>query len=1313
MSLDDSSLDHGLADSPEDDESLDVEVARVLESYLVAVEAGRPADPRRLMDDHPHLAGRLRACLRVLRVAEQAAKSVTGVPEVARRHSQRPGSTVPYGSGTPQNSLSTLDFGPGDPPQVLLREPAEAGDAEPVLRPCSTAIGGNCGSVGRYQLQGEIARGGMGAIIKGRDVDLGRELAIKVLLDSHRGDADVVRRFVEEAQIGGQLQHPGVVPVYELGAFPDRRPFFAMKLVKGRTLSALLAERALTHGSPPRQSEDSSADADSPRPTGERVPGGRVRGPALNPGIPAESVCAASDSVTPLESRLQAVPGPAKAGTPTHADLPRFLSIFEQVCQTMAYAHARGVIHRDLKPSNIMVGSFGEVQVMDWGLAKVLASGGVADEDREQPTRHTVIMTVRSGSSGSGSESQAGSVLGTPSYMAPEQARGEIERVDERSDVFGLGAILCEILTGQPPFVGESREETRAQAARGDLADARGRLQVCGVDAELIDLARNCLKPERIRRPRNAGEVARQISRYLAGVQERLRAAELARVDAQARAEEETKRRALADELVREAEAHANEARDKAALERSRRRLTMALAAAVLVVAGLLGGGSAYLARQRTARLAATARVVTGALTEAERLRGQAQEAGDDSPAKWFEAVAAATRARELLSQGEADHALRQRVTEVLTGLLREQAAAEKQAAEVERDREFLAELEAIRGSRSEHWDAKQTDTEYATAFCAFGIDMDRLDAGKAGKQIAGRSAPVELASYLDDWAVQRRKSRDKREEASWRRLLAAARAADPDPWRVTLRDQIGRNDLDAMRLLASNEKDLADQSPSSLLLMAAGLADRGDRELAERVLQRAWRIKPDDFWVNFALASAHWTDDSFDKPEEAVRYLSAAVLIRPRSFVARNFLGNALLDNGKPDEAADEYREAIRLKPDYAIAYSNLGNALRDQGKLDGAIENYETAIRLKPDYADAYNNLGNALDDQGKLDRAVEQYNKAFRLNPRHPGAYLNLGTTLENQGRLDEAIEQYRKAIALKLNPAEAHTNLCRALAMQGKLDQAIDEGKKALLLEPNDALTHYNLGIVLNAQGKLEEAKAEYGNALRLKPDYAEAYCNLGLILQRQGLFHLALDELVRGNALGSKRWNWRYPSADWVRTARLLADLERRLPLILAGKDGPASGDELAALPDMCYTKQHFAISARYWQQAILAQATLADDMGAANRYNAACAATLAGCGQGKDYPPLDEPTKARWRKQAIDWLKADLAAWSKILKEGPPQARQSIPATLQHWKADPDLAGLRDPNALKQLAEAEQSACRALWAEVDALLANAQGDKKR
>ncbi len=165
--------------------------------------------------------------------------------------------------------------------------------------------------------------------------------------------------------------------------------------------------------------------------------------------------------------------------------------------------------------------------------------------------------------------------------------------------------------------------------------------------------------------------------------------------------------------------------------------------------------------------------------------------------------------------------------------------------------------------------------------------------------------------------------------------------------------------------------------------------------------------------------------------------------------------------------------------------------------------------------------------------------------------------------------------------------------------------------------------------------------------------------------------------------------------DLAATERL-ASLSDRLPDLLAGKTRTAEPAELLGFALLCYEKKLHVASARFWCEAFEAQPKLAEDMQAQHRYNAACAAALAGCGQGKNDPPLDDAAKARWRKQTIDWLKADLAAWSKILESGPAPGAPLIAQTLQHWKVDADLAGLREPAALDKLPDEERKACRAL-----------------
>jgi len=257
----------------------------------------------------------------------------------------------------------------------------------------------------RYTVSGEIGRGGMGTVYAAIDTALGREVALKV--SNTVASAAFERRLAAEAKILARLEHPGIVPVHDVGHLADGRLFYVMKLVHGRTL-----RDHLQHAS----------------------------------------------------------------------DLSDRLRIFERICEAVAFAHAHRILHRDLKPDNVMIGSFGEVMVMDWGVATALSSPGDG-----------------------GGEDPPGTVLGTHGFMAPEQARGELDQLDERTDVYGLGAILFALLTRQETPIATGTPALAALAASPAIPRPLRSICACAMAANPVD------------RYRSAAALGDDVARYRAG----------------------------------------------------------------------------------------------------------------------------------------------------------------------------------------------------------------------------------------------------------------------------------------------------------------------------------------------------------------------------------------------------------------------------------------------------------------------------------------------------------------------------------------------------------------------------------------------------------------------------------------------------------------------------------------------------------------------------------------------------------------------------------------------------------------------------
>jgi serine/threonine-protein kinase len=303
----------------------------------------------------------------------------------------------------------------------------------------------------------------------------------------------------------------------------------------------------------------------------------------------------------------------------------------------------------------------------------------------------------------------------------------------------------------------------------------------------------------------------------------------------------------------------------------------------------------------------------------------------------------------------------------------------------------------------------------------------------------------------------------------------------------------------------------------------------------------------------------------------------------------------------------------------------------------------------------------------------------------------------------------VASYRKAIELQPDYVQAHINLGATLGAKGDLDGAVAAFRRAIELQPDLVEAHINLGKALAGKGDLDGAGAAYRRAIALRPDYALAYYNLGGVLREQGRFVDCLAAYRRGHELGSKQPGWRYPSAQRVRDAERLVELDSKLAAFQKGEYRPKDNAERLGLAEVCRPKQWHVAAAGLYADAFAAEPKRADDLSGQWRYNAACCAALAAAGRGPDAGPLDGPGRGRWRQQALEWLRADLAAYARQLGGGRVPDRAVVVQRLRHWQGDPDLAGLRDQAALAALPAGEQQDWKKLWAEVAALLRRARG----
>jgi serine/threonine protein kinase/tetratricopeptide (TPR) repeat protein len=1222
-------------------------------------------------------------------------------------------------------------------PFVSVPAPVTSGDPLATTPEAPAAATTSLPNVPGYELLRELGRGGMGVVYQARQLRLNRLVALKMVLAGEHARPEDLLRFLAEAEAVAQLQHPHIVQIYEVSQHAGL-PFFALEFLDGGSLAQKL------QGSPLPAQEAAQLVETLARAMQAAHARGIIHRDLKPANVLLDQEGRPKISDFGLAKRVDAGAGLTRTGailgTPSYMAPEQAAGQGKEV-GAAADVYALGAILYELLTGRPPFKAATPLETARQVLEEEpvsprrLQPGLPRDPEticltclHKEPTRRypsalALAEDLRRYRQG---ESITARPVGSPERL--------VKWVRRRPAAAGLLAAVLLLVLGGTTGAGlllQQRADARARQSQSDrealgvLERARGLLNEGWQAHDLVKLKEATAEGDR------AVDIARSGEARAAVLQEAVDF----RAEAGARLAHAEKNQALLAALL-----DVSAPQETKSYTSSDMGQKMALAqpsvdeqyATAFRRWGLDVDGTAepdVLARLRQEPEAMVQEVIAGLDSwMLERRRQKRPEA------EWRRLV----RLAEQLDHSDQRRQLRA----LLVGAA--PPRAERAVGLVGAGSPWLAAWELTRGSAWQRLRAVREQMEPATEPVLTVALLARVcsavgDAAGAEQvlrhAVASRPGEVVLLDALG--RLLERQGPSRRGEVIECYRAIRARRADLGVRLAKALGQAGRG-AEGEAVL----RDLIRQRPDNPEMWSyLGIVLDGQKKLgeAETAYRTAIALQPDFALAYVGLGAMLQERKKLSAEAEAA--FRTAIALQPDLVEAHCNLGIALSHQEKWDAAEAPYRTAIALQPDFAKAYDGLGTVLGRQKKLGEAEAAHRKAIEIQPELASAHYNLGVVLQAQQKLREAEAAYRKAIEIQPDLAEAYINLGTVLGHQKKLGEAETAHRKAIDLKPNDPRSHYGLGNVLFIQQKLREAeaayrraievqpgyvqayIDLGnvlraqqkpgaaeaayRKAIEIQPDLASAHYNLGTILDEQQKLRAAEAAYRKAIEIQPNHAEAHCNLGLLLRDQGCFTEAVASLKRGHELGSKNPRWRYPSAQWLRQTERLAALDAQLPLVLAGKAQPVNAAAQIELGQLCAHKQRYTAAARFYREAFAADPKLAEDVPSGARYDAAGCAARSGCGQGKDADQLDDPERARWRRQARDWLRADLTWWSKTLDDGKADSRAKVQQTMRHWQTDSDLAGVRDPDGLAKLPDEERQAWQQLWADVASTLKRA------